>query len=58
MLEPVIKDLTPAWQLFDDQVADAKGNCLTALVRLVDGIGEDLAGRLLHPNHTPSRDSG
>ncbi len=43
--------MTPAWQLFDDQIAIAKENCFTALVRLVDCIGKDLAGRLLQPNY-------
>lgn len=46
------KDLTKAWQLFDDGVAIAKENCFKALVGLVDGIGEDLAGKMLHPHHT------
>lgn len=46
-------DLTPAWQLFDDQVLIAKENCFTALVALVDSIGEDLAGKWLYPYRTP-----
>lgn len=48
ILGPVIKDLTKAWQLFDDGVATAKENCFTALVGLVDGIGEDLACKRFH----------
>lgn len=46
------KDLTTAWQIFDDEIATAKEDCFAALVGLVDGIGEDLAGKRLHPNHT------
>ena len=47
------KDLTKAWQLFDDGAATAKENCFTALVGLMDGIREDLAGKRLYPDHTP-----
>ncbi|KAM0805279.1 hypothetical protein BDR22DRAFT_969026 [Usnea florida] len=43
LLGPVTKDLTRAWQLFDDGVAIANENCFMALVAFVDGIGEDLA---------------
>ena len=48
----MIEDLTPAWQLFDDQVHAAKENCFTSLAALVDDIAEDLAGKRLHPLHT------
>ena len=53
LLGPVTKDLARAWQLFDDGVATANENCFTSLVALVDGIGEDLAGKRLRSYHTP-----
>ena len=52
-MSPVTKDLTTAWQMFDDAAATAKENCLTALVGLVDSISEDLAGKWLHPTNSP-----
>ena len=53
LLGPVSKDLARAWQMFDDGVATANDNCFTALVTLVDGIGEDLAGKRLRSYHAP-----
>lgn len=53
LLGPVNKDLARAWRLFDDGVSTANENCFTALVALVDGIGEDLAGKRLRSYHAP-----
>ena len=44
--------MTTAWQVFDERVVAAKEGCFTALVGLVDGIGEDLAGKRLHRQHS------
>ena len=48
---PVTKDLTAAWQKFDDGATTAREDCFMALVGLVDGIGDDLAGMRLHFIH-------
>lgn len=44
LLEPVVKDIAPAWKAFEEQLEDFKEAGYISLVALIDNIREDLNG--------------
>ena len=44
LLQPVITDLTAAFEEFDDKVRGAKDKCLSNLERHLDRVRKDLGG--------------
>ena len=48
LLEPVVTDLTAAFEKFDYKARSAKDKCLSDLERLLDRIRKDLGGEHTH----------